>query len=206
MRCFVQSKTCKFQNMGPFHRLTLRAWCQSITRLSPLKQRKWTKFTPTEHSQGEHLRSEDSIYSALLKKKKFSFKRIYLEKGKWIWQEFDIAEGMHRWMKLQARSKERRDLCCVQRKGQKKNSRSGWAALKWMKQLFIQGRNGQVRQVGNNNHRAICCPGTLHPQGMKQILSSRSSSSVAVTSLSSKQCLNRALKLSEFPAKVAKLV
>lgn len=97
-------------------------------------------------------------------------------------------------MELQARSKERRDLCYVQRKGQKKNSRSGWAALKWMKQLFIQGRNGQVRQVGNNNHRAICCPGTLHPQGMKQILSSRSSSSVAVTSLSSKQCLNRALK------------
>lgn len=113
---------------------------------------------------------------------------------------------MHRWMKLQARSKERRDLCCVQRKGQKKNSHSGWAALKWVKQLFIQGRNGQVRQVGNNNHRAICCPGTLHPQGMKQILSSRSSSSVAVTSLSSKQCLNRALKLPEFPAEVAKLV
>jgi len=52
-------------------------------------------------------------------------------------------------MELQARSKERGDLCSVQGKGQKKNSRSGWAALKWMKQLFIQGRNGQVRQVGN---------------------------------------------------------
>lgn len=75
-----------------------------------------------------------------------------------------------------------------------------------MKQLFIQGRNGQVRQVGNNNHRAICCPGTLHPQGMKQILSSRSSSSVAVTNLSSKQCPNRALKLHEFHGKVVQLV
>lgn len=202
MQFYAQLKACTFQNVGPFHWLTPMVWCHWIIGLSPLKQSKWTEFTPTEHSQGEYQRSENSFYSALLKKIKFSSKRIYLEKGKWIWQEFDIAEGMHRWMKLQARSKERRDLCCVQRKGQKKNSRSGWAALKWTKQLFIQGRDGQVRQVGNNNHRAICCPGTLHPQGMKQILSSRSSSSVAVTSLSSKQHLNRALKLAQFLQKL----
>lgn len=100
-------------------------------------------------------------------------------------------------MELQARSEKEKDLCSVQIKGQKKNHQSGWVALNWRKQLFIQWRNGQVRQAGNSNQKAICWPGMARPGGTQQILSSRRPSEGTITGQASKQCQDKALKLHE---------
>ena len=96
-----------------------------------------------------------------------------MSKGNRTWRELCIAQGGHRWMELQARSEKEKDLCSVQTKGQKKNHQSGWAALKWRKQLFIQWGDGQVRWAGNSTQKAICWPWTACPGGTEQILSSR---------------------------------
>lgn len=120
-----------------------------------------------------------------------------MSKGNRTWRELCIAQGGHRWMELQARSEKEKDLCSVQTKGQKKNHQSGWAALKWRKQLFIQWGNGQVRWAGNSNQKAICWPWTACPEGTEQILSSRRPRRAASTSRASKQCQDKALKLHE---------
>lgn len=59
--------------------------------------------------------------------KKFGFKKAVANKGKWGWQELYIAQGMHRWMELQARShaqdkkegKKRFMLCAKERAEEK---------------------------------------------------------------------------------------
>lgn len=95
----------------------------------------------------------------------------------------------------QVRKRERFMFCA--NKGQKKNHQSGWAALKWRKQLLIQWGNGQVRWAGNSNQKAICWPWTVGPRGTEQILSSRRPQRGASTSRASKQCQDEALKLHE---------
>lgn len=66
---FCTAKNLQVLECGPISLVnTLMASCHSITGLSPLKQRKWTKFTPTEYSQGEYLRNEDYLLSTAEKK------------------------------------------------------------------------------------------------------------------------------------------
>lgn len=91
---FCTAENLQVAECGPTCWLTPIAWYHSVDGLSPPKQGELTKFIATEHSKSEWLSKKwmDCFYLfSTAAKKKFSFKRIYLEKGKWIWQEFDIA-------------------------------------------------------------------------------------------------------------------